>query len=212
MIYAYLRVSTREQGQSGLGLEAQEQAIRSWASARCGTDAPEIVREVGSGAGEQPLLAELVGRLRHGDVLVAAKLDRLGRSTRNVLELADRLDRNGIDLAILDLGVDTTTPAGRLVLTVLAALAEWERQVISERTKAALAVKSALGELKKPHRGVPESTVTMIRDLRDRGETLQAICDTLRHESIPTAQGGEWRPGTVLYLMRKHGIGAEASS
>lgn len=202
MIHAYLRVSTREQGASGLGLEAQEAAIRSWASARSGT--LEIVREVGSGAGDQPLLAELVGRLQPGDILVAAKLDRLGRSTRRVLDLAERLDRGGVDLVALDLALDTTTPAGRLVLTVLAALAEWERQVISERTRAALAVKSAMGELAKPHRGTPPAVVARIRELRDRGETLRAICDTLRHEGIPTPQGGEWRPGTVAYLLKKH--------
>lgn len=204
MIYAYLRVSTREQGASGLGLEAQEAAIRSWASARCGTDAPEIVREVGSGAGEQPELARLVETLRHGDILVVSKLDRLGRSTRRVLELAERLDRSGVDLVALDLAIDTTTPAGRLVLTVLAALAEWERQVISERTKAALAVKSAMGELAKPHRATDPETVVRIRELRDRGETLRAICDILDVEGVPTPQGGEWRPGTISYLLKKH--------
>ena len=203
MIYAYLRVSTREQGQSGLGLEAQEQAVRSWASARS-ADSPKIVREIGSGAGEQPVLRELVSRLRNGDILVVAKLDRLGRSTRRVLELAERLDRAGVDLVALDLALDTTTPAGRLVLTVLAALAEWERQVISERTRAALAVKSAMGELAKPHRGTPPAVVARIRELRDRGETLRQVCDTLRLEGVPTPQGGEWRPGTISYLLKKY--------
>lgn len=203
-VYGYLRVSTTGQGESGLGLAAQRAAVEAWAAAR---DVPcELVEEVGSGNGSQPVLQDLRGRLERGDVLVVAKLDRLGRSTRKVLDVAESLERAGVDLVALDLGVDTTTPAGRLVLTVLAALAEWERAIISERTRAALAVKSAAGQLQRAERGTSPAALERIRDLREDGLPMQVVCDILTAEGVPTAQGCEWRPGTLHYLIRKHGL------
>ena len=79
------------------------------------------------------------------DVLVVAKLDRLSRTTRHLLEVVDQAERCGFGFLAVDTDVDSTTPAGRLVVTMMAGVAEWERRVIGERTKAALAVKKAQG-------------------------------------------------------------------
>lgn len=201
MIYGYVRVSTEEQGASGLGLEAQENALRAWAN-MTGADIT-IVSEVGSGGRDLPELASVLERIGTGDVLAVAKLDRLARSTTRVLAVADRLQRTGADLVALDLAIDTTTPAGRLVLTVLAAISEWERGIISERTKAALAVKSARGELARPDRRTDPAAIARAVQLRQGGATYDQIGQALEQEGFETPQGGQWRRGTVHYLLGK---------
>lgn len=182
MIVGYVRVSTDRQGATGLGATAQTDAIRAR------FPAAEIVTEVASGGKHRPELERLLAGLIEGDTLVLAKLDRLGRSTIDVIgKLTDLTDR-GVVLVVLDLGLDTSTAAGRFAATVLAAAAELERNLISQRTKDALAaarkrgvvpgpkadadrastVKDALLSGMSPadvvlHTGVPRSTVYRLR-------------------------------------------------
>jgi DNA invertase Pin-like site-specific DNA recombinase len=95
----------------------------------------------------RPELDRMLAMLRPGDVVVAVRLDRLGRSVKNLIELVDRIQRTGVDIQILDQGIDTRTPAGKLIFHVFAALAEFEAAVIRERTLDGLAVARANGKL-----------------------------------------------------------------
>lgn len=128
-VRGYARVSTGEQT-----TEPQVIALRA-----AGVEA--VALEVVSGAtpaARRPILAGLLADLRQGDTLAVARLDRLGRDPADVLALLRDLDARGVGVRLLDMGTDTASPAGRLVVGVLAAVAGWERDVLRERTKAGL--------------------------------------------------------------------------
>lgn len=197
-VIGYTRVSTDAQ-EDGAGLEAQAEAIRAEA-ARRGWDV-EVVQEIASGGkavSARPVLSDVLGRLGRGDVLVVAKGDRLARSLLVLAGLLEDSDKRGWSLVALDLGVDTSTPAGRLVIQTLGAAAEYERRMIGARTREALAVKRSQGiRLGKPSR-VDSTTRRRIRDVRAQGWTWQRIADALNRDGIATGHGGAtWRPSSV---------------
>ncbi|WP_394253552.1 recombinase family protein [Arthrobacter pityocampae] len=130
----YARVSTRDQN-----LDGQTDALKE---AGC----EKVFIEHASGVlAKRPALDDALEYLRAGDTLVVTKLDRLGRSVRNLKEVADGLQRRGIGLKALSQGIDTTTPGGRLFFHMLAAIAEFEHDLIVERTKDGLAAARARG-------------------------------------------------------------------
>lgn len=147
-VLGYERVSTAGQADSGLGLDAQRSAIeaeakrRGWEVAGFETD-----EGVSATAARRPALDRALARLSAGeaDALVVAKLDRLARSTLGFAEVLATAQREGWALVALDLGVDMTTPSGRLVASVMAAVASWEVDVIRARTTDALAEAKARG-------------------------------------------------------------------
>lgn len=104
----------------------------------------------------------------------------------------------------LDLGIDLSTPAGEFMANVMASAAQWERRIISQRTKDALAVKRASGvRLGRPV-DVADGTTRAILRLRAAGETLQAIADHLNANGTPTPRGGQlWRPSTLASIIRR---------
>ena len=123
MKIGYARVSTRDQN-----LDLQIDALE-----KAGVE--EIHSEIVSGAKtDRPVLAETLNKLRSGDILVIWKLDRLGRSLRHLVELVPMLMERDIGLLSLHDHIDTTTPHGRLTFNIFASLAEFERDIISERT------------------------------------------------------------------------------
>ena len=137
----YGRVSTTDQN-----TDNQLVPLRAFASAR-GWTVIEFT-DVASGARERrPGLDELLNavRSRKVDVVICAKLDRLARSTHHLVTLAKEWEALGVDLIVLDQAIDTTTPTGRLLFHVLAAIAEFERDLIRERVKAGLARAKAKG-------------------------------------------------------------------
>lgn len=138
-VWAYVRVSTTDQAESGLGLAAQRAAIESEA-ARRGWDV-EWVEDAGrSGATlDRPALTAMLAKIRRGDVLVVAKLDRLSRSLMDFAGLMSRAHAEGWAVVALDLGLDLTTPSGELMANVMATFAHFERRLISQRTKEAMA-------------------------------------------------------------------------
>jgi DNA invertase Pin-like site-specific DNA recombinase len=203
---AYTRVSTTEQADSGLGLSAQRAAIeaevdrRAWSLTTVYTDAGASGRSLAN----RPALADALDVLRRGEAqtLVVAKLDRLSRSLLDFAGLMQRAQREGWALVALDLGVDTTTPTGRLVASVMASVAEWERETIGQRTKDALAAKRAQGVRLGRPRSLDDGTATRIRELRENGLTYQRIADSLTEEGVPTARGGSrWYPSTVSQAL-----------
>jgi DNA invertase Pin-like site-specific DNA recombinase len=213
---AYLRVSTDEQADSGAGLDAQMAAIEAAATAR-GWDLVAVHTDAGVSGGiaptSRPALCDALAMLDGGnaDVLVVAKSDRLARSVVGLVELLDRADRADWSLVVLDSDVDTSTAAGRLVASMIGCVAEWERRVISERTRAALATRKASGMRLGSPVTLEQATRDRIASLWADGLTLQAIANTLTAEMIPTARGGRWYPSTVAAVLRSLDLDAEAA-
>lgn len=201
----YVRVSTDEQADSGLGLEAQRAVLRAEAERR-GWDL-EIVEDAGyTGRNlRRPALAQALERLDRGDhhALISAKLDRLSRSVRDFSHLMAQAQKNGWAIVCLDLGVDTTTPSGEAMANVMATFAQLEGRLIGQRTKDALAQKRKQGvKLGRP-RSVCDEALTHIRTLRSFGCSYRRIADYLNEESVPTAQGGKWWPETVRQIDQR---------
>jgi len=145
--YAYIRVSTEEQASEGVSLEAQKAKIAAWCDLN-GYKLAEVFTDAGiSGAkADRPGLAQALAAVGKGNALVVYSLSRLSRSTRHMLELAERLEKAGADLVSISEKIDTTTAAGRMVFRMLAVLNEFERDQLAERTSAAMQHKKARGE------------------------------------------------------------------
>jgi len=195
----YTRVSTAEQE---AGPEAQLVAIKAAVAAR-GWELAAVFHDNGvSGTvapGDRQELARALAMLDDGqaEVLIAAKVDRISRSVLDFAELADRSERNGWQLLTLDVPLDPATHYGKLMRTMLAAFAEMERDMISMRTRDALAVKRSQGvTLGRPVQ-IPADVAARIRQLREEELTWQAIADTLNADGVPTARGGQWKWSTV---------------
>lgn len=167
-IIGYARVSSAEQARSGLGLEAQQSALVACASANGYVDRIELVNEKGlSGTIEptnRPVLGPAIERLDEaGDgVLVVSRLDRVGRSALDVLSIVERAKRGGWSIVMLDLVPDSGAPAGAIMLTMLAALEQLEREIIAQRTSDALEALKARGE----RLGAPVSDATRAAGVR----------------------------------------------
>ncbi|MEZ0494627.1 recombinase family protein [Kineococcus sp. TBRC 1896] len=201
----YLRVSTEEQASSGAGLAAQRAALEAEAQRR-GWDL-ELVEDAGYSAKNlnRPALTEALTRLdaHRADVLMVTKLDRLSRSVHDFTGLLDRAQRRGWSLVCLDLGVDTTTPAGELQAHVVASMAHYERRLIGQRTKDALAAKKAAGVRLGRPQSLPLEVVRRVVAARDGGATWQSIADALVADGVPTARGGTtWRVSTVQSVYK----------
>lgn len=201
---AYCRVSTTEQEVSGHSLDDQETTLRALAASR-GWDL-QVVREVGSGKSltARPLLTEVLRDLDSGkvQVLMAIRLDRLSRSVADFSGLMDRADRRGWDLHVADLGLDTSTPSGRLVAQVLAATAEHERRLVGERTREGLRAARAKGvRLGRPH-VLPAEVREEVQTMRQEGRSLRSIAEDLNTRGVPTAHGGrQWHASTVRSVL-----------
>jgi DNA invertase Pin-like site-specific DNA recombinase len=202
-VYGYLRVSTSEQADSGAGLAAQRQAIQHEAVRRGWTDV-EYVEDGGYSGGslDRPGISGLIPRLRRGDVLVVSKLDRLSRSLLDAVGLLEQAQRRGFVVVALDLGVDTGTPTGRLVASVMAAVAAWEREIIGQRTRDAMQAKKAQGTRFGRPSQIPADVQERIARLWDQGLSMAAIARTLNADGTPTAFGGKWWPSTVQGVLR----------
>ena len=167
MTFGYCRVSTTH----------QDEALQQDALEKAGVD--RIFVDTASGATEsRPALDELLGQLRPGDTVVVWRLDRLGRSLRHLIDVVGDLDRRGVALRSLRESLDTSTPGGRLVFHVFGALAEFERDLIRERTTAGLEAARARGR----HGGRP--TVWTPEKLR----TAHAMYDSGEHEVATIAR------------------------
>ncbi len=158
----YARVSTLDQHP-----EIQVHALEQYATAR-GLEVVETYVDRGqSGAkSSRPALDRMLAdaRRRRFDAIACVKLDRLARSVRNLTTLAGELEALGVDLIVLDQGIDTTTPAGRLLFHVIGSIAEFERDLIRERTRAGLAAAKRRGQrLGRPRTIVGSQTFTVER-------------------------------------------------
>lgn len=202
----YLRVSTDEQVVSGLGLDAQRATITARALALGLRIVAWFTDEGISGSVaplDRPNLRAALDAMAQGvaERLMVAKLDRLGRDAARVLDLDTLAAGEGWGITMCDLDIDTSTAAGRFMLGNLANAAEFERRLISERTRDALAVKKAQGVRLGRPQTLPDEVVRRVIRERAGGRTLQAIADGLAADAIPTARGGRWQPGTVRHVL-----------
>lgn len=199
----YMRVSTEEQGDSRAGLEAQEAAIRMEVERR-GWSLIDVRFDVASGKSlrRRDALGSTLRTLASGeaDTLVVAKLDRLSRSVLDFASIMQTAQREGWAVTVLDLGVDTTTPNGKLISNIMISLAEWEREIIGARTRDALKAVKARGTALGRKSNVSEPTLMLIRALRDSGMSWNAVAATLNGQGIKTAQRGVWHGATVRRL------------
>lgn len=211
VVLGYARVSTDEQARSGLGIEAQRAAIDAWAAWRGRT--VEHHDENGlSGMmppAERPVLGPLLARLADpsdpADTLAVARLDRLGRSTIDVLALIEQAQAEGWHLVIREPEIDTTTPEGLAMATVLMAFARLERDMTARRTRDALAAKTAAGErLGRPVSAETRAAAERAAQLIAAGLTQAQAADALTAEGFPraTAAGGAWNQKAVSKALR----------
>ena len=196
----YIRVSTQEQAQSGLGLEAQAVAIRAEATRR-GWDLEIIADEGESGSKiDRPGLLIAKDALARGEAqaLIVARQDRLMRSSLGWAQIVSQSKDQKWSLICLDINLDTASPMGECMGSILAAVAQFELESIRKRTKDALAVKKSQGYRLGRPATMPDETRARINALRNSGVTLQGVADTLNTEGIPTARGGsKWYASTV---------------
>jgi DNA invertase Pin-like site-specific DNA recombinase len=168
MILGYARVSTNEQN-----LDLQIDALKA-------QGCEDIYQEKMSGTkDDRPELAKLLSYARKGDIICVYKLDRLGRSTKKIIELAEELSDRGIELVSIRDKIDTTTPTGKAMFRMLAVLAELERDIIVERTKAGLEAARARGR-KGGRPSTKKDKVETALKMYDSGDyEVMEICETV---------------------------------
>jgi DNA invertase Pin-like site-specific DNA recombinase len=170
----YARVSTDEQN-----LELQTDALKKAGCKQVFTDKASGAKQARDG------LAQALSHLRDGDRLVVWKLDRLGRSVRSLVELAETLEQRGVQFCSLTDGIDTSTTAGRFFFHVMAALAEMERGLIRERTLAGLAAARQRGRVGGRKRIMTKTKVAAARKLLESGTPPRDVAENLGI-SVPT--------------------------
>lgn len=156
-IYGYARVSTNR----------QDAALQRDALEKAGCDDIFIDEGVSGAKAHRPELDRMVGMLREGDTVVVWKLDRLGRSLQNLVELVNKFDGMGVQFRSLTEAIDTTTPGGVLVFNIFASLAQFERDLIRERTSAGLQAARARGRQGGRPTKLNERQVREVRRLYD---------------------------------------------
>lgn len=205
-VIGYMRVSTEEQADSRAGLEAQRAAILAEAQRR-GWRHVEFIEDAGYSGKDlkRPGIVEALDALRHhnASTLVVAKLDRLSRSLLDFSGLMTRATKEHWALVALDLGVDTTTPQGEMMANVLATFAQFERRLIGQRTRDALAVKKAAGVVLGRRQAMPEEVLLRILAERAAGRSTPAIAAGLNADGVPTVHGGrQWYASTIAKALR----------
>jgi DNA invertase Pin-like site-specific DNA recombinase len=199
----YTRTSTDEQL---TGLDAQNSMIRAAAGNRPDWQLLGIVREQASGGlTNRPVLDEQLARIRRGeaDGLVVARLDRLTRSLAHLGTLLDDAHAQRWVLVALDVAVDLSTPVGEMVAGVMGTAAQFQRRLIGQNTREALAVLREQGvRLGRPRR-CPDDVLARVVAYRATGARLVDICEQLNADAVPTPAGGvRWYPSHVSRLLR----------
>lgn len=215
----YIRVSTEEQAESGLSLAHQRAKVEAYCIA---TDLELIAVLEDAGKSAKNLnrdgIQQALEMIRTGEAqaLVILKLDRLTRSVKDLGSLVETFEKTGAALVSVQDSINTSTAAGRLVLNVLGAVSQWEREAIAERTAAALSVKR--DRMEKTGGTVPfgysisedgktlvmneseQEALRVIHELKSRGFTLRGIADELTRRGISPKVGKKWHPQSIKNL------------
>lgn len=182
MLIGYARVSTQDQN-----LDLQINALNQAGCKRVFED------KISGSRAERPGLAKALDMLREGDTLVVWKLDRLGRSVKHLVDLVGALHQRGVQFKSLTDAIDTTTPSGRFFFHVMASLAEMERELTVERTRAGLQVARQLGRIGGRKRQMTDSKIASARKLLASGVPPRDVAQNLG-VSVPTLY--RWIPAS----------------
>src|SRR5271154_5150446 len=217
----YVRVSTDKQTDRGVSLDVQAEKIRAMAVVH-NAELVEIVVDGGESAkslqrpGMEQLLALVDGKTVQA--VIVAKLDRLTRSVKDLCELLGRFERRGVALISVAESLDTSSAAGRLVLNIMTAVSQWEREAIGERTRDAMNHKRTNGErvgnIRFGYRlgadgkhlepdPAEQAVLNEIRHLRQGGHTLRGIAAALNHRTFRTRRGSAWRLESVARIVKQ---------
>ena len=197
------------QVQDGVSLDVQERTLRQ-AAELAGYTLTELVREEGRSGKSisgRPALKKTLNRLASGeaDALFVTRLDRLSRSTQDFLSIIDHSQKYGWRLVLLDLNLDTSSYQSRFVVTIMSALAEMERSIISERQKDVHSDRRSQGKVwgvdLGPKKRIPEEVLNRIYAEKAAGESMNGIARKLNAENVPAAYGGKWSASTIKYVL-----------
>lgn len=223
-LIAYYRVSTTRQGESGLGLDAQRTKVEQLAAQRGATVVAEFIEVESGRKSSRPQLALALAEARkRGAVICVAKLDRLARDAEFVLRLSREAEANGMGgFLFCELpDVDATTSAGRLILSVMAAVAEFEARRCGERTREGLAAAKARGVKLG---GIRPNTITrndaarekaqeeaeklrpLLMALKAQGASLRKMAQALAGAGCTTRNGQPLSPSTVKLQLQRLGL------
>ena len=226
-VVGYVRVSTEQQASEGISLEAQKGKIAAW----CQLSSHELTGLYvdaglsGKRADNRPELQKALDAVTEcGGILLVYSLSRLARSTKDTLAISDRLEKSGADLVSLSEKIDTTSAAGKMVFRMLAVLAEFERDLVSERTVAALQCKRSRGGrmgqvpfgftvgidgdtlVEASHE---QQVIQSVMKLRQDGHTLRAIAEQLTVDKVPNKSGRiRWNTTQIHRLLNRKGKSA----
>lgn len=207
-VVGYVRVSTEDQGNLGAGLEAQRQAITTECTRR-GWHLLRVEEDVSGRTFRRPGLQRALAACTRGEAsgVIVAKLDRLSRSLIDFAALLEDAQAQGYNVVALDLGVDLSTPSGEFLANVMASAAQWERRLIGQRTREALAIRKAQG-VQLGRRPYPlDDLAQRVQAMRNEGLTLAAIAETMNADGEPTLKGSPmWTRGTVHGLLNRRAL------
>ena len=214
----YIRVSTEQQAEQGVSIETQQAKIEAW----CELNEYELTG-IYDDAGisglcmkNSPQLQAALSAVKKDKAPLVYSFSRLASSSDDLIATAKQLGKRGADLVSISERIDTTGAAGKMLFRILAVLPEFERDLVSERTTAALAHKKATmqkyapvpfgykeveGRLEVVHEEA--QVVSEILNMRGSGHTLAAIAETMNSRGIPGKRGGTWYPSTVKYLIER---------
>src|SRR5258706_8230038 len=221
-VIGYVRVSTDRQAEHGVSLEAQESKIRAMATIHS-AELAEVIVDGGESAKSlnRPGLQRLLALINAGQVqaVIVAKLDRLTRSVKDLCNLLELFEKRKVALISVAESLDTTSAAGRLVITIMAAVSQWEREAIGERTRDALRHKrnqghrvgnipfgsrlAADGQHLEPDLA-EQAALQEIRRLRGEGTSLRGIAAALNGRAYRTRRGTTWRLESVARIVNQH--------
>ncbi len=216
----YIRVSTRDQADSGASLASQRTKIEAYAVLH-DLELAEVIEDAGHSAKslDRPGMTKLLSliRGRRIGVVVVAKLDRITRSVRDLGELIELFQRSGVEFASVADHIDTSTASGRLVLNVMGSVSQWEREAIGERTSEALAVMRSNGRRISRHAPYgfrlngqgwiedehEQQASRIMRRLRGQGLSLRHIAERLQTQGFTSRTGKRLSPQLIANVLKR---------
>ena len=220
-VVGYVRVSTEDQAREGVSLAAQEEKVRAYCLVK-DWDLVGVNSDEGySGKNmARPGVQKLIDLIRQHRVeaVVVYKIDRLTRSVVDLNHLVELLEKHRVALVSLQESLDATTATGRLMMNLLASVSQWEREVIGERTRGAMAhLRAARKRYCRPVFGFTDLDGKLVEDRRDaealrfilswreQGKSYAEMAELLTQAGFPTKRGGSWQANTVRRILLRDG-------